>query len=223
LAPITYSFEKEYSIKISNPNGYEIYKKIDEQEHSLGTDTDITDYLLEGSHDVYYYNNPDASVINEPHIVINKVFDDMFLLSKNKTLRIRFNPDISSYKRNVADVITATLGGAYPFVRRNGAQKYRTFTINGMISYEGEDLTDDRSLLNEITLLSDDSYDNHVINERKYRDKVLDFLYTPDIKLFKSTQEGNIFVYLSNISLTPEKTLWRSIYSFSCTATEVAP
>ena len=40
-------------------------------------------------------------------------------------------------------------------------------------------------------------------------------------KLFRSTPEGNILVTLSNISFTPNQTLGRMIYDFSCTATEI--
>jgi len=39
--------------------------------------------------------------------------------------------------------------------------------------------------------------------------------------LFKSFQEGNSFIRLSNISLTSKKELDRNIYSFTATATEV--
>ena len=44
----------------------------------------------------------------------------MFILNSTKSLAIRYNPDVSSYKYNIIDTITPTLGSPYPFVRRNG-------------------------------------------------------------------------------------------------------
>ena len=40
-------------------------------------------------------------------------------------------------------------------------------------------------------------------------------------KFFRSPTEGNMIIYLSNISFTPNKILGREIYDFSATATEV--
>jgi hypothetical protein len=59
--------------------------------------------------------------------------------------------------------------------------------------------------------------------EKIYRERVLEFLYSPDIKLFMTAPEGNMLVYISNVSLTPEKSLGRAIYNISCTLTEIAP
>jgi hypothetical protein len=60
-----------------------------------------------------------------------------------------------------------------------------------------------------------------VIYEKVFRDKVYDFLYENNVKLFKSTTEGNILVRLSNVSFQPMDSLGRSIYSFTATATEI--
>jgi hypothetical protein len=48
------------------------------------------------------------------------LIDDLFLTSKTMTLKVRFDPVLTGLKYNHADAITPTLGGAYPFVRRNG-------------------------------------------------------------------------------------------------------
>ena len=48
------------------------------------------------------------------------------------------------------------------------------------------------------------------------------FLYKDNIKLFKSTPEGNKLVKIMNVNLTPETGLGRYIYSFSCDAVEIA-
>ena len=63
---------------------------------------------------------------------------------------------------------------------------------------------------------------NDYLWERDFRKTVMDFLYEDNVKLFRSTTEGNILVKLTNISFTPNQGLGRLIYSFSATATEIA-
>ena len=58
--------------------------------------------------------------------------------------------------------------------------------------------------------------------EREFREKVMEFLSDGKVKMFKSPTEGNILIYLNNISLSPNKSLSRLVSSFTSTATEVA-
>lgn len=176
-------------------------------------------------------------------------FDNIFLMTKDQILKFRYNVDVSGLKYNVADTVTPTLGGAYPFVRRNGSQRYRTFTLKGLFSLaqEAHDTRDYAmnvgsdskflaglnqespftqwsnrcaSILNASSLSVDEK---EVLLERIYREAVSAFLHEPNVKLFKSSQEGNMFVYINAISFQPETKLGRNIYSISCTCTEVAP
>ena len=178
------------------------------------------------------------------------LFDNILLASNNAQLRISYNPDMSGYKYNINDTITQTIGSVYPFFRRNGLMKYRTFSIGGLISYHAEkdagtgvDIYNDSLLAhqtsseaalvneynNSLFLKSSDfqQYDNlpepakEIIKEKVFREKVLDFLFSEEPKIFRSTPEGNILVKLSGISLSPQKALGRNIYSFSATATEI--
>lgn len=64
--------------------------------------------------------------------------------------------------------------------------------------------------------------DNNIFIERKFREKVEEFLNNSSPKLFKSATEGNIIVNLINVSLIPKQELGRAIYSFSATAYEIA-
>jgi hypothetical protein len=57
--------------------------------------------------------------------------------------------------------------------------------------------------------------------ERRFREKVEEFLNNFDYKLYKSPTEGNIVVVLNNVSLTPNADLGRMIFEFSATAYEV--
>lgn len=55
---------------------------------------------------------------------------------------------------------------------------------------------------------------------KRVRDLVIDFLTNGQPKLFRTFEEGNMIIYLSNISFTPNKQLGRAVYDFSATATE---
>ena len=62
------------------------------------------------------------------------VFEDIFLVSGNMQIRLQFNPSVSGFKYNVAESQQVTLGGRYPYIKRNGNNYYRTFSISGLIS-----------------------------------------------------------------------------------------
>lgn len=149
--------------------------------------------------------------------------DDIHLTTLADTVIVKFNPKITALKRNVKDIITPTLGGEYPFTRRNGQQRYRTFNIEGLIScYQSYDSVEEARAALEIGAY----YNNNpalkeIMIEKIFRDKITDFLYRDQVILFKSVTEGNIFIRLSNVSLTPNQQLGRRIYTFTAQATEV--
>lgn len=168
--------------------------------------------------------------LEKPQMII---FDDMFLLGNQRQLNIRFNPQISSFKKTVLESKTDTIGSKYPFIKRNGYVGYREFPISGLIScfmdYEKVFTSKEEIYGNEILSLYEAyNQENSITDfndftfERDFRDKVLEFLYTDNVKLFRSPTEGNILVKLMNISLTPNTVLGRRIYTFNCTAYEVA-
>ena len=170
------------------------------------------------------------------------LFEDIYLIDEDDTFIVKYNPEVSGLKYNIGESITNTLGSQYPVYRRN-EQNYRTFTIGGLISYHGDEerftdgdvVTD--SLLRNTTPNPDyrprernytnnkydalDNYHKEALRERDYRNKIINFLHKNNLKLFKSLQEGNMIVKLSNISLTSNPQLGRNIYSFSATATEM--
>ena len=170
----------------------------------------------------------DMIVCEDP---ILTVLENMYLVRNYRQLNIQLNPQVSSYQRVVSDTVTTTLGSKYPFISRNGNSNYRQFTISGLIS----SYMDDNSIFtnkDEIYLLNKDLYlqfnKERNISEYKdyqyeyhFREKVLDFLYNEQAKLFRSPTEGNILVKLTNISLTPNQTLGRLLYSFTATVIEI--
>ena len=169
------------------------------------------------------------------------VFEDIFLTAGDKQLKIRFNPQVNNYSHVVAESLTQTIGSKYPFIRRNGNVDYRTFSLSGTISHfmdarQNTMQASSTDLYGNIKINESDSVKSkrdeynqrHRINiyndsvyEKDFRQKVIEFLYNNDVKLYKSTTQGNILVKLMNISFTPNNTLSRHIYDFTCTAQEV--
>ena len=149
-----------------------------------------------------------------------------------KQLKLKYDFQISSYKTNVSENKTDTIGSKYPFIRRNGNMYYRTFPISGTITQfmdEASLFTSSQQLFNnKFTQYKNfkgqiEKYCNKYdyTYERKFREKVEQFLYNSKPKLYKSMQEGNIFIKLMDISLTPKNQLSRLVYSFSATAYQI--
>lgn len=55
--------------------------------------------------------------------------------SDDEQFNIRFDAAVSNYQYTVVESKTETLGGKYPFIRRNGDTYYRQFSINGLITH----------------------------------------------------------------------------------------
>lgn len=187
---------------------------------------------------------------NEPHMIL---FDDIFLNAEGAQLNIKFNPQISSFKRTVAEAKTDTIGSKYPFIKRNGYMNYREFSLGGLITcfmnstetfercddslvvsqgqtsiYGSNNFASKEKIYGDSLDLYNDYNKKYLITdfndftyERDFRERVLDFLYKNNVKLFRSATEGNILVKLMNISLTPDTVSGRKVYSFTCTAYEI--
>ena len=98
---------KDYSCDIFTKYSYRIYRKVGVEE------------------------------VSEEWTTPEIIFEDIVLFDNDSTggaQLIRFNPSISSVKRNQAESSTQTLGGKYPVIRRNGDMDYYTFTLGGLIS-----------------------------------------------------------------------------------------
>lgn len=157
--------------------------------------------------------------------------EDMFLTADHTQVKVRFDPNVSSFQYTVAENKVDTIGGKYPFIKRNGYTYYRQFPISGTISCfmdEAHIFTSRDEIYGDNLSLYDEYNDKKRINpwndsnyEREFRDLVIDFLYKHNVKLFRSTPVGNVLVKLMNITFTPEAVLGGHIYHFSCTAYEV--
>ena len=205
-------------------------KTVKENETILNFD----DFTIE-SGVLYKYEITYTNLEDETYFIVEgpimSIFDHAFLTGEGTQLCVKFNPNISSFKRNVSDNSINTIGGIYPFITRNGAMDYRTFTLSGTIAYEmdSEHQFSSRSdIYGEWINVYGSYFVNHYFNQRndritqrKFREIVLDYLYDDMPKLFRSTPEGNILVRITDVSLTPNQQLSRMVYDFSCTATEI--
>ena len=183
-------------------------------------------------------------ILDTPIIVL---FEDMYMNSQDKELRLKFNSRVTSYKRAVTENKTETLGGRYPFVRRNSATNYKQFSINGLISFY-TDLSDlnifndpgngnsenifttDAELYGSsaaAALYTDYNLNNNItpnidyIKEREFREKVLDFLTIGKVVLLRTLTEGNVLVRLMDVNVTPNQSLYNYICEFTATAVEI--
>lgn len=160
------------------------------------------------------------------------IFDDMFLTTKDRQLKIKFNPTVSSFKRTIQESRTDTLGSQFPFVRRNGHMNYAQFPIGGLISFQIDEshlFTSLEELFGENLKLYTAHNEgnriteaNDIVYEKLFKDKVIEFLYSEQPKLFRSATEGNFIVKVMDASFSPNATLGRRIVSFTATAYEIA-
>ena len=168
------------------------------------------------------------TLFKEP-VMLN--LEDMFLTSGDRQLKISFNPSISSFKHTLSEARVETIGSKYPFIKRNGVVNYVQFPISGLITtFMDEDNTfysKDEAYGDYASLYSDYNDDKSVsmysdfIWEKAFRDKVQEFLYNDDVKLFRSPTEGNYLVKIMDVQFTPNQSLGRMLWSFSGTAYEV--
>ena len=244
------SSEELYSLIITNSNNKELQELYIEQNQlntgivNLATEIrkikakTINSYI---TNSVYL----EPSTFNEESIINsllqNTDNEHIYLVSKDKTLCVKFNPKISSFKTTIQETKTETIGGKYPLFYRNGTLGYKEFPINGLISYHMDDnekfmtkvelgLETEKSIRTKTTsgesaaalnIPTHNLVEYNITAERKFRNAVLDWLNNGEVKLFKSPTEGMFLVRLMNISLSPEEKLGRMLYSFSATAYEV--
>ena len=154
-------------------------------------------------------------------------FEDIFLSDQDRTLRIRFNPQISSFKNIIQEQKIETIGSRFPFFFRNGQLCYREIPISGLISTEMDDsflseVESQRTSALHVEQVSARSQREIYYNERKYREQVEAWLNNGKPKVFRSPTEGNYILRLTGVSLTPNQQLSRRLYTFNATGYEIA-
>lgn len=227
-------------LRASSENNFTIWEDVfrGAVTETAGIPLEYTWYDYTAESGIWYLYGIQTIEENELRTIINKINTPVMvaaeypcLVANNQQLKIKFDAKISSFKRNISESKTDTIGSKYPFIKRNGYVDYRTFPIAGLISYftdEENTLTSKEKIFGEhLDKYQQYNMDNAIgeyndyIYEKVFRDNVIDFLYKDNVKLFKSITEGNILVKLMDISLTPNNTLGNYVYSFSGTAYEI--
>lgn len=177
----------------------------------------------------------DRGVLVEIGSPIQRLFNHSFILGRdNQQLKLQFNNTMGSFKHQLYDSKIDTIGSQYPFIARNAAVNYKTFPVNGLISFAmDENFTFLKNGKKDIYKYSSivNLFDDYAINhdrliydytyERDFRELVLKFLQDGKPKLFKSPTEGNIIVRLMDVNCQPNQSLDRMIYSFTANAHEI--
>ena len=127
---------------------------------------------------------------------------------------------------SIGGLITAFIDRSdwYTPIAKETSNNYQSQIVGG----ELKNFTSKAELFgNNINLYEDYNEKNNiseyedVIYQRKFREKVYEFLYKNDIKLFRSNTEGNILIKLMNVAFQPVNELNRQLYSFTATAVEI--
>lgn len=146
-------------------------------------------------------------------------FEHAFLYDGQRQLKIKYNPKVASFKNNVLETKTNTIGSKYPFISRNGNVKYKEFSISGLISCRSDE---------ETLFYSSSEYDQtinltseNIATERNFKLEVLEWLNNGEPKIYRSPSEGNYIVRLINVSMSPNDTVGRMLHTFTATAVEI--
>ena len=116
----------------------------------------------------------DESIYKPSPLMI--VFNDVFLTAGDKQLKITLNNETGSLSYNLQESKTDTIGSQFPWIRRNGAIKYRTFSLGGLISYLGN---------NEMILFSNsESSDTNIEYQNNLAEKNINGLFYSKDDLF---------------------------------------
>ena len=165
------------------------------------------------------------------------LFNYSYLYSNGKQLALKFNDAVDSFAQTHLESVQQAMGSVYPFITRNGITSYYQFPIEGLISYHQDEI--EQFLSKDSTLFpysvnrtrpedkeplftpNTNLTNQNIYTERKFREAIINFLYSGDYFVYKSQTEGNILVVLTGISLTPNSTVHRMIYSFSAQAYQI--
>lgn len=76
--------------------------------------------------DILYYNVSDECIAD---------FEDIIIYDSQRLLRLRFNPEVTSFKTSIPMSKQETIGGSFPIIYQNGNVAYKEFSIKSLLSY----------------------------------------------------------------------------------------
>lgn len=215
-------------------------------KHEAPTKMIFRDFTVEQgktyTYSIQQYNSSNIYSDRKKSNPIYVDFEDMFLFDGERQLKLRFNPQVSSFKTQLAETRSETIGSKYPFFFRNARVGYKTFPISGLVSMLSDDnefFTTHEEILRDNFIYDRHNseknkknvpnvYDHHwdidrnYASERLFKLTVLDWFNNGKVKLFRSPGEGNYLVRLMDTSLAPQDTLGRMLHTVSTTAYECA-
>jgi hypothetical protein len=209
----------------NDPNGWE-------ELYYFSLQSEIPDRLLftdytaaQGVKYTYSLQQYNTNKVYSDRLLSNEIvvdFEDLFLFDGVRQLKVKFNPKVATFKPNVSESKTNTLGSKHPFIVRNGSVNYKEFSISGLISYQMDDieLFLPKSELG-IEGVSHNLVTENIRAERDFKLDVLEWLNNGKPKLFRSPTEGNYIVRLMNVTMSPTDTLGRMLHTFNCSAYEI--
>ena len=155
--------------------------------------------------------------------VVHINYEHLYLFDEERQLNLLYNTKISSFKNNILEAKQDTIGGKYPYIFRNGNVMYKDFAINSLLSYQSDpqnlfNLSNTQIIKRPYNSLL--SYDN-ILSEKIYREEVQNWLNNGKPKYLKSGTEGIFKIYTMNVTLQPNDTLGRMLYTVSFTAYEI--
>ena len=186
----------------------------------------FTDYTVaQGVKYTYSLQQYNENRVFSDRIYSNSIiadFEDLFLFDGSRQLKVKFNPKVATFKTNVVESKTNTLGSKHPFITRNAHVNYKELSISGLISYQMDDI---EAFLSKGALGLEFATHNLVTEnikaERDFKLAVLEWLNDGQPKLFRSPTEGNYIVRLMDVSMSPTDTLGRMLHTFTCKAYEI--
>lgn len=97
------------------------------------------------------------------------------------------------------------------------------YTDDFINTFEDKNITlgDNLKLYDEYNIKTHNNSKYDHVYEREYRERILDFLYSDNIKIYKTLTEGCHAVKLTDISLNPEAVMGNLFYTFSAKAVQV--
>lgn len=149
-------------------------------------------------------------------------FEDLFLFDGKRQLKVKFNPKVATFKTNVVESKTNTLGSKHPFIMRNAHVNYKELSISGLISYQMDDIQSFMPLESlGLEYATHNLVTENIKAERDFKLAVNEWLTDGQPKLFRSPTEGNYIVRLMDVSMSPTDTLGRMLHTFTCKAYEI--
>ena len=144
-----------------------------------------------------------SALANTPVI---RDFEHSFLLGENGVqLKLKYDNEMNSLKINVNDTKIDTIGNQYPYILRNGNSYYKTFPINGLISFTMDD--------NALFATEYDIY-NEKIN--KFAGTVVKEDIVKQYYLYNKKKYGYDYETdnASNLGVVVDKNLWQYDYNY---------